>query len=378
MVQKTILKDVESKEKRVKMPHWAVDFLKQGVTRQMSKGIVAYEVIQMVDGRYSDSVTDIEDVVNTELDNIRAGLSGQIEKIKNSQLISPVKHFDAAENPEAESQVSVRLPEGMVEDIHEIEGQRYIGQWLNECIRKSYYSAYSDRFHRMEVKKDILSKIKNNEECETNIGKAVFEYENADYYKGLQSVRDMVDSKEDVNEYVKNNYDLGASEAREIVNENDIKQSRKYRIPLISAVLYDSVSEAQIKAYANSFFDISDATLDNYVDEICERRVKFPVWERDGNRFEVSDMMYCVDEETRLEKADEHIVDLQNKLLETRKVHYESLINYLNKVLEYVDSFKTKKLLEEIKEQKEDHQKMKVDSNADKILEASKEAAENN
>jgi len=378
MVQKTILKDVESQEKRVKMPHWAVDFLKQGVTRQMSKGIVAYEVIQMVDGRYSDSVTEIEDVVNTELNNYSAGLSSQIAKIKNSQLISPVEHFDAAENPEAESQVSVRLPEGMVQEIHETEGHRYIGQWITECVREVYYSAYTDRFHRIEVKKDIVSKLKNDEECETNIGKAIFNYENAEHYEGLQSVRDMVDSKEDVNDYVKNNYDLGADEAREIVNENEIKQSRKYRIPLISALMYDCVTEAQVKQCANWLFEVSEATLDNYVDEIFERRVKFPVWELDGNRFEVDYMMHCVDEETRLEKANENIVDLQDELLDAGKVNYDSVINYLNEFLEYVDSYKAKTLLKEIEKRKEDHRKMKVDKKADKVKEASRRAAENN
>ena len=376
MVQKTILKDVESQEKRVKMPHWAVDFLKQGVTRQMSKGIVAYEVIKMVDGRYSDSVTEIEDVVNTELDNIRAGLSENIAKIKNSELISPVEHFDAAENPEAESQVSVRFPEGLLEDIHEIEGQRYIGQWITECVREVYESAYSDRFHRIEVKKDILAKVKNDEECETNIGKAIFEYENVDHYEGLQSVRDMVDSKEDVNEYIKNNYDLGASEARDIVNQNEIKKSRKYRIPLISALSGDITTEAQIKDYTDFLFDVSEATIDNYIDEIYERRFKFPVWERDGNRFEVGYMMYCVDEETRLNEADEYIVDLQDALLETEKIHYGSVINYLNELLEYVDSYKAKKLLEETKERKEQNLKTKIDSKADNIFEASKKSAE--
>ena len=378
MVQKTILKDVESQEKRVKMPHWVVDYLKQGVTRQMSKGVVAYEVIQMVDGRYSDSVTEIEDVVNNELDSYRAGLSGQIAKIKNSHLISPVDHFDDAENPNAESQVSLRFPDGMVEKIHETEGQRYIGQWITEYVREVYESAYSDRFHRIEVKKDILRKIKNNEECETNIGKAVFNYDNAGEYEGLQSVRDMVDSKEDVNEYVKNNYDLESDEAREIVNENEIKQSRKYRIPLISAVLYDSVSEAQIEAYVNSFFDVSEATLDNYVDEICDRRVKFPRWKWNGSRVETGNMMYCVDEETRLEKVDEAVVELQEVLLEAEKVHYGSVINYLKEVLEYVDSFRVKKFLHEIEEQKDEHRKMRIESESDNILKASKKSAQEN
>jgi hypothetical protein len=378
MVNKTILNDQDSQKIRVSMPHWCIDYLKQGQTRKMSKGIVAYETILMVDDRFEDDLTELETMINNQLNAHSYSLASDIEKIKNSSAVLVEAHFDGAIDSEAKSQEPLWFPQSFVQDIRDNEGQRYIGQWIAECVEKAHHSAYTDRFHRISVKKDILAKIEDGEECDTVIGQGVVKNESSQF-TGVGTVHEqVVDQTEDVHQRILQT-DLEAQKARDIINNNDIKKSRKYRVPLVEAISGDACSRSKIITVAsNCFPDIADATAQNYADEIIDGRDSFHTYEFESDTEIVTgDELYCASEVLLMDLVEAEINDLKEALSEMDKVHYPSVIEYLEQLERDVNSPLVSQLLGQVRQAYDEHNNPDYSSALEAIRQSQKQAAEN-
>ena len=64
MIGQTTYLNEESERKQVSMPYWAYHALKRGAAPSMTKGLVAYEALLLTHDKYSDSLTDVESLVD--------------------------------------------------------------------------------------------------------------------------------------------------------------------------------------------------------------------------------------------------------------------------------------------------------------------------
>lgn len=320
----------------------------------MSKGMVAYETVLLVDDRFSDNVTDIEELVDAQLNEQAEGISNRIDKIKIFQSVSIEEHFDADSTADttAETMEPLWFPESFIEDVHDHEGQRYLGQWIAECIEEAYSVAYTDRFHRIRVKKDILSKITDNGECETDIAQAVFGTSTSDWVC-IDEVQELVGeaAERTVNEKVKNNYELSRSEAFEIVSDEEIelKQSPQYRTPVIWACLDETNTELVVEKLVKRVVgDATSSTINEYMNRVQDRLISWTGYDVEEHECV---QYYSKDKEAIEKKALEEIEQIREDFEDDGYTKRYSLKNGLAKIRDTTPSVTVTQAANEVIEQ---------------------------
>jgi len=225
---------------------------------KMTQGIIIYEYLMMADNEFEDSLTKIEDVVNQQLINIgldypkidyyRDKNEDKVIKLfkKVSDEVEQQKESDdedneyVAKDAEDERRIRVWLPKYVKE-------QAKFGRGWSENIEKAviqgYLTPFTDRYDRLDVKRDILENYK----C-------------GDYRRDIsREIVNVIDEKVDIESF---------GDYEDMVNQNT---ELDIRISWLKQV-YDNMPNTSYDAFVGQYkyiHDVKTKTAENAIDKLC-------------------------------------------------------------------------------------------------------------
>jgi hypothetical protein len=378
MITETLYRDVESTRKQLKMPEETYELLKSGDNKGVTKGVVAYESLLFHFEEYEDSLSQIESRINDELDTHHPSLSQTLDKIKKFSVSSGSVSGDElkqVENVNYMEQVNIHLPEILEEQL---VVQRGVGDHIAEAVRALEHSVFSDRMDRITAKEEVLEYIEEGGEYNPDhvVAQSIV---GGDRGEVSEIVEELVDPS-DVNDKVRNNFDLDVGEAMEIITSDEIElpKSRKYRVPVVYSSFSGIATESGMKSRINLLdSDVNPQTVKNYVRELKERMIEFRTLDIEevetGYRYNISTSYGKTENlvEEDIENALDKLVEAYEKGMDIDAVE--------EKVRDIHSSYQTKRgeeVIEFLEAEKADEREEEVRGVADEMMEASRQASE--
>lgn len=181
--QESFLTGVESNKTR---PHVSIYIAnianKVADTRndKMTQGILIYECLMLSNDSFRDSLTEVEETINQHLIGIGVNPDA-IDSFTNKDIDDSTNKFkNISDNIESEKEAKAK-EENEEYEAKDAEDTRRIRVWLPEYIKeqadfsrgwgtkideavvKAYISPYTDRYDRLDIKKDILENKESGE-----------------------------------------------------------------------------------------------------------------------------------------------------------------------------------------------------------------------
>ncbi len=145
---------------------------------KMTQGILVYECLMLSNNSFSDSLTEVEETINQSLIDIGVNpdavdsytnkeigksvskfkkISDNIEALKEEKAKEKDKDYEAKDVDDTQ-RIRVWLPEYIKEQA---DFSRGWGSETDNAVTQAYISPYTDRYDRLDVKKDIIENKKS-------------------------------------------------------------------------------------------------------------------------------------------------------------------------------------------------------------------------
>jgi ribosomal protein L12E/L44/L45/RPP1/RPP2 len=257
----------ESARKQLTMPLWAVSALKDGPTKGLTKGIIAYEALMLVYEDFSDALTEVEAEVDAALgkgahtferkscknNKIKGDGEGRSRLVKTCEYPNP--HEDA-------ERTNVHLPVSLAEELP----ARGAGHAIAEALTVVEMMPWSSRVERIRCKQQLV-KLAAGEDIADE-----------DLHPYALAVRDGDDSEWEV---AATRDALGLSEwhRQDDVSLDDIRsrgceisqKARDDRVAALQTALNnaeETPTEDDLTTLVSIGFDVSERTAAEYVSEV--------------------------------------------------------------------------------------------------------------
>lgn len=219
----------------------------------MTKGLKAYEALLFAFDDYSDSLSEIENDLDEEIESLSSeAFLETVQEIKYTE-----ERVSEQSNKKVED-VNVHLPVSLAENLTESWG---IGYHIGDAVDEIHASVWDDRLDRMETKRDLI-RVLDGADPETDLVEDILEGES---YVEEEHVEMM--------KYLDEDFWADDDLSLDLLMERgeDIPQGKK-RITALEIALSNSeeeYDEGELKqVVSNIFDDVSTSTQHNYIDQI--------------------------------------------------------------------------------------------------------------
>ncbi|KAA9396913.1 hypothetical protein Har1130_03610 [Haloarcula sp. CBA1130] len=335
MVEQTIYQNGESDRKQLKMPKYAYQWLKSDDGDSMTKGLNAFEALFFANEEYTDSLTETENFVDSQLSSIASVKTVRaLQKIKKSDLVVDT------ENDEMQAHVNVHLPQDFVNN--QLKVQRGIGEHIADAVVNLAESAYTDRLDRIKCKREIYQYIDDGTYPSHPVAQAVVEGDNS-RFEGVMTAYDFVSAYSDEDDGLQVHDDLTLDDLRSVEHSSDGAgfsqgDGKEDRVEAIQIALENEIEKDgidpthytsnQVAEIVSNIYGIkTDATVESYVDDLDIHWVTMV----DFNAREVV-LQYKKDKIDEIENA-----DTRNKQTKLNKLKNTSASDLVLKDDEYIE-----------------------------------------
>lgn len=170
---RTLLHGTDSTEKRVNMPKWVHQRLREWSelrNRRMTQGVVAYECLLFEYDCFTDEYDRMENHLNEQLrlEDVDVESLDSLTHTGEESIEEGMKSVEDAE--ETRERIRIWLPESIEEQA---DWSRGWGEKLGQAVVSVYASDYMDRLDRIDCKKDILQYARTGEEPSHSVAEMV-------------------------------------------------------------------------------------------------------------------------------------------------------------------------------------------------------------
>ncbi|WP_151098980.1 MULTISPECIES: hypothetical protein [unclassified Haloarcula] len=301
----------------------------------MTKGLNAFEALFFANEEYTDSLTETENFVDSQLSSIASVKTVRaLQKIKKSDLVVDT------ENDEMQAHVNVHLPQDFVNN--QLKVQRGIGEHIADAVVNLAESAYTDRLDRIKCKREIYQYIDDGTYPSHPVAQAVVEGDNS-RFEGVMTAYDFVSAYSDEDDGLQVHDDLTLDDLRSVEHSSDGAgfsqgDGKEDRVEAIQIALENEIEKDgidpthytsnQVAEIVSNIYGIkTDATVESYVDDLDIHWVTMV----DFNAREVV-LQYKKDKIDEIENA-----DTRNKQTKLNKLKNTSASDLVLKDDEYIE-----------------------------------------
>ncbi|MDS0474798.1 hypothetical protein [Natrinema sp. 1APR25-10V2] len=274
-LMKTLLRSEESGKTQPILHEWVYEHLRDRageLARGWSKGTVLYEYIMLTTDAHEDDITRYEQRVDAELVEL-VGDTDIIPELGKIKISSIPSQYVSASDEMTDNGVELWLPESLLDDISTSEywGERYWAQNIEDTVRDSIDSAYSDRLDRIQAKQEIINYLDSGDEPEHEVAQAVVTGE-SDNYTGYNQAHEILENREiELHERTEIPIDKFLERGSEIPQKPRRKREQALETALCTYFERTNYGMSEGKAYSfaeRAFDDVREETAHDYVDSI--------------------------------------------------------------------------------------------------------------
>ncbi|MDL0145780.1 hypothetical protein PNP83_12270 [Halobacterium salinarum] len=258
------------------MPKYAYQWIKSDDGKSMTKGLNAFEALFFANEEYTDSFTETENFVDSQLSSIASvKLVRALQKIKKTDLVVDT------DDDEMQEYVNVHLPQDFVNN--QLKVHRGIGEHIADAVVDLAESAYTDRLDRIECKREIYQYIDDGTYPSHPVAQAVVKGDDS-RFDGVMDAFDLVSAYSDEDDGLQVHDDITLDDLRSVEHSSDGAgftqiSGKQDRIEALQIALENEIEKDdsdpteytsnQVAQMVSDIYDIeTDSTVESYVDDL--------------------------------------------------------------------------------------------------------------